>query len=1318
MLADKDVLLSAINPKEYSSQTLTKFLDVDDEKLIQDLGSSLNDDLGRGTARLSKSNYNKKDGTFELKCHHKRRRIQDITIFGVIRSGKCFTEPLILPNLPSDDPAATVNNSLEKAKQNDPVFRRAIKEAAIKAVYDYQEKKFEELFSELEPLPSCVRSKHLEDLQTLIKKAVPIQAIRQETETMLWHQRLGHIHGEALANAHRHIDGVPKLSRCDSVIYNCPTCIQAKMTKSSAGPNSTRTATRPYQGLSIDFSFSGVESSKKDREDFVGFNGETSWILVSDHFSKILHGTPRLSKAAPVEWLREFLNIYSPQCKNKYVFLDQGGELYQSPDIRNLFKKYGYEIRVTGADTSRQNAPVERAHRTVADGIRALLIGSNVPIRFWPFAFTHFLRIRNSFPGADQDKSPFEICLNKKDNFLNFRTFGARVWVRPPGKRRRKFKKFIRKGIFLGYTGQTQRNFIWYDVNTERVKIASHGRFDEGFNDLPIESIPPNVQQLTRSAFGKRYKKDPKELTSCDLQFYLEPFAEVVKKNINRSCEHPQVGMQLATDPLYQRVYVSDFEKGNSSDKICSSYKATCRKFRGAFITEIQGTPIFSEEDALNRLQELKEQGVRKFSISFAPERKLDTKTFRRNMNEYHLFAPNTKGFPKRSSSKDEDTEAGRVAMTLDNLQLNTLGCLVPTEDCFEEHVVPLNIETIRAISSVKFGSDMDEDEVPTEVLNTAIHTLSSKSMTPEEEALGAFTRSKLKKLQTWEEWATAERKQIDQFHDLGMYGNAIAPEAMLPNAVVLRPHWQYAVKRDGTRRSRQCCDGSERAAPKLRQMVSTWSSCVELPIQRLFLGIAASKSLKLYGGDAKDAYAHSPASETPTYLSIDNQYADWYKHKYKKDIDRRKVLPIKRALQGHPESGKQWMHHIDKILVKIGFLKAKHDHSIYKMEHSEGTIYLLRQVDDFVLACRYESTSVDLYNQIGLALQRPVEKEKNFIPFTQLGVVNDFNGIDIHQCKDYIEISSESYIDRLLKTHGWDTPSNKSKDPQRPLTPIPPTGIDAMFTQIGPLEHTVEHAVLEKSNNFKYRTLLGELMYAYVTCRPDIGYGVTTLSKFASRPSQVHYTYLKGLAKYLRSTKKWGIRFHRPSTMHDDDLEPGWWPEIKMPEDLNHFPVNINNAELNCFVDAAHANDLTKRRSTTGFVFTFAGGAVLYRTRTQSICATSSTEAEFIAAVDAAKNAKYLRQVLMQLGIPQDSPTPIYSDNESAIRIVNDNRMPTDRIRHIDIRWFAIQDWKENNEIILKHIPGILQPSDAQTKPLGWVLHSRHCHRMMGHFQ
>ena len=45
-------------------------------------------------------------------------------------------------------------------------------------------------------------------------------------------------------------------------------------------------------------------------------------------------------------------------------------------------------------------------------------------------------------------------------------------------------------------------------------------------------------------------------------------------------------------------------------------------------------------------------------------------------------------------------------------------------------------------------------------------------------------------------------------------------------------------------------------------------------------------------------------------------------------------------------------MNHIDGIFAKIGFIKAKYGHTIYKMEHSEGTIYLLCQVDNFVIAC------------------------------------------------------------------------------------------------------------------------------------------------------------------------------------------------------------------------------------------------------------------------------------------------------------------------------------------------------------------------------
>ena len=75
-----------------------------------------------------------------------------------------------------------------------------------------------------------------------------------------------------------------------------------------------------------------------------------------------------------------------------------------------------------------------------------------------------------------------------------------------------------------------------------------------------------------------------------------------------------------------------------------------------------------------------------------------------------------------------------------------------------------------------------------------------------------------------------------------------------------------------------------------------------------------------------------------------------------------------------------------------------------------------------------------------------------------------------------------------------------------------------------------------------------------------------------------------------------------------------------------------------------------------------------------------------------------------------------MYIDNMSAINMIN-HRIPTERSRHIDIQHFAIQDWRENGDIETHHIEGILCPPDCLTKPVGWILHARHAHRIMGHY-
>jgi len=109
-----------------------------------------------------------------------------------------------------------------------------------------------------------------------------------------------------------------------------------------------------------------------------------------------------------------------------------------------------------------------------------------------------------------------------------------------------------------------------------------------------------------------------------------------------------------------------------------------------------------------------------------------------------------------------------------------------------------------------------------------------------------------------------------------------------------------------------------------------------------------------------------------------------------------------------------------------------------------------------------------------------------------------------------------------------------------------------------------------------------------------------------------------------------------------------------------------------------------------------------------------SSTEAELIAANAAAKVTKYVQFILHELGYTQTEPTPIYEDNDSAI--VNHSR-PTDRSRHVEIRYFALQHWRLMKDIILIHLPGVVNPADMLTKALGWVLHHRHAPYLMGHY-
>ena len=132
-----------------------------------------------------------------------------------------------------------------------------------------------------------------------------------------------------------------------------------------------------------------------------------------------------------------------------------------------------------------------------------------------------------------------------------------------------------------------------------------------------------------------------------------------------------------------------------------------------------------------------------------------------------------------------------------------------PKELDYVEHVISLTVETARYIASLRFNVDIPTKDVIIEMIKIVDNASQSNSITPKEAATGHYTRSKLKKLTTWNELKKGEHKQMNQFHDQKMFGDAIDPVTLPKNAIILQPHWNYVVKISGMRSSRQCCNGS-----------------------------------------------------------------------------------------------------------------------------------------------------------------------------------------------------------------------------------------------------------------------------------------------------------------------------------------------------------------------------------------------------------------------------------------------------------------------------------------------------------------------------
>ena len=131
------------------------------------------------------------------------------------------------------------------------------------------------------------------------------------------------------------------------------------------------------------------------------------------------------------------------------------------------------------------------------------------------------------------------------------------------------------------------------------------------------------------------------------------------------------------------------------------------------------------------------------------------------------------------------------------------------------------------------------------------------------------------------------------------------------------------------------------------------------------------------------------------------------------------------------------------------------------------------------------------------------------------------------------------------------------------------------------------------------YSFAVGSLIYATVCTMLDIAHAVGVVSRFISNPGKEHWAAVKWILRYLRGTSRLCLCFG------DDE------------------PV------LEGYTDADMAGDTDSRKSTSGFLMTFAGGVVSWQSKLQKCVALSTTEAEYIAITKACKEALWMKKFL-----------------------------------------------------------------------------------------
>jgi len=360
-------------------------------------------------------------------------------------------------------------------------------------------------------------------------------------------------------------------------------------------------------------------------------------------------------------------------------------------------------------------------------------------------------------------------------------------------------------------------------------------------------------------------------------------------------------------------------------------------------------------------------------------------------------------------------------------------------------------------------------------------------------------------------------------------------------------------------------------------------------------------------------------------------------------------VCKLKKSLYGLKQASRQWYLKFHNVISSFGFVENIMDQCIYLKVSGSKICFLVLYVDDILLAT----------NDKGLLHEVKQFLSKNF-DMKDMGEASYVIGIKIHRdrFRGILGLSQETYINKILERF-------RMKDCSPSVAPI--VKGDRFNLNQCP-KNDFER---EQMKNIPYASAVGSLMYAQVCTRPDIAFVVGMLGRYQSDPGLDHWRAAKKVMRYLQGTKDYMLMYRR-----------------------------TDNLEVIGYSDSDFAGCVDSRKSTSGYIFMMAGGAVSWRSAKQTLIATSTMEAEFVSCFEATLHGVWLRSFISGLRIMDSisKPLRIYCDNSAAVFMAKNNKSGS-RNKHIDIKYLAIRERVKEKKVVIEHVSTELMIADPLTK-------------------